>query len=67
MTREKEFLVEFRYINTGHVYHEIFRPTIEDTTSPEEQLRERWRGLLCNSGGLRDIISITEIPEKTSK
>lgn len=61
----KEYLVKFRYINTGGEGHEIVR------ILPDEDidviLKRDWRGLLCASGGLRDILSTTLLSkEETS-
>lgn len=63
MDKEKEYLIKFRYINTGFNAHEVVRLIPGETRAVEDVLAERWKGLLCNSGGLRSIISITELKD----
>lgn len=61
----KEYLVKFRYINTGKDSHAVV-PVYDDdpdvTLPINDLLKERWRGLLCDNGGLRSIVEITELP-----
>lgn len=63
MTKQKEYLVKFRFINTGSNSHEVVKFIPGEKRDPKDVINELWEGLLCNSGGLRDIISITELKD----
>ncbi len=63
MTQEKEYLVKYRFINTGSNGHDVIRHPVDDKRTIEQIIEDRWRGLLCTSGGLRSIVSITELKE----
>lgn len=59
----REFLITFRYIDTGNKKTETMTVSDTDIDSAlpiEEIIKNRWAGLLCSSGGLREIISIAE-------
>ena len=53
----KEYLVKFRYINSGKEGHTVV--AILPDENIDDVLRRDWRGLLCDSGGLRNIVSTT--------
>ena len=59
--KHKEYLIKFRYINTGTATHSIFTVEEDDNRPIETIIREKWGGLLCELGGLRSIVEITEL------
>ena len=60
----KEFLVKYTFINAQSAHltqHEILRLDPGETRTPEEVLKEKWGGLSCERGGLRNLLEIKEI------
>ena len=60
----RQFLVKYRYINNGTTAESILTVKNDDPDaklSIGDILLSRWRGLLCNSGGLRNILSVQEL------
>lgn len=66
MTPQIEYLVKYRYINTGTDAHEVFRTAPDEKRPVLEVIEEAWKGLLCQSGGLRNIVTIKEIKNENS-
>lgn len=59
--KEKQYLVSYRFINTGEKQHDVIRVSPDDKREIREIIEDRWRGLTCDTGGLRNIVSIKEL------
>jgi len=57
--KPRKYVVRYRYINTGEE-HETTVTLTEADGFIDDYLNSHWRGLLCNSGGYRSIIKITQ-------
>lgn len=66
MTPQTEYLVKYRYINTGTDAHEVFKTNPDEKRPILKVIEEAWKGLLCQSGGLRNIVTIKEIKNENS-
>lgn len=66
MEKQDEYLVKYRFINTGTEEHSVFRTLPGEKRPIQEVIDDSWRGLLCKSGGLRNIISIKKIEQENT-
>lgn len=66
MEKQDEYLVKYRFINTGSEEHSVFRTDPGETRPVQVVIEDAWRGLLCKSGGLRNIISIKKIEQENT-
>lgn len=53
-----KYKVTFRYIHNGQEAHEFVELDKKDTREPIDIVKEQWKGLMCGSGGLRNILSV---------
>lgn len=59
-----KYKIHFRYINSGQKAYEIVM--VPDDQDPVEYAKKSWRGLTCESGGLRNILGAEEHKEETT-
>lgn len=57
----RKYKIKYCFIDSGREGEEEITLSASETRDPEVIVKERWRGLTCESGGLRNIISITKM------
>lgn len=56
-----EYLIKYRFINTGTQAHSVVRLPPGEKRDIRAFLEDHWKGLLCTSGGLRNVLEITKL------
>ena len=54
----QKYKVNFRYIHNGQEAHEFVELDEKDKREPIDIVKEQWKGLMCGTGGLRNILSV---------